>query len=166
MDTSLPKHSDLMTKALISDNIPVQEQTTSLCGDCTDHGHTAITIPAENESTPDTQADRDNDMFNRGSSAWRRALLVDCFDCPDTAEGIQELTGGELEDSLMKLAFANFVREYPHFRRFDLLNYLNLTLMQDDLVHLQREVERTDSPFSEENHRVKLRNLLESYSKS
>jgi hypothetical protein len=102
-------------------------------------------------------------MFNRGSSAWRRALLTE-FECEDSKEGLRELFGTEREDALIKLAYANFIREYSYFRRFDLLNFTNITLMQDELVKVQQEVESKRSPFSQENHGVKFRNLLETYS--
>jgi len=142
-------------------------QNGSECAGCEDH--TAINIPSDEAGAPPPQTDHDHDhdsdMFNRGSSAWRRALLTE-FECEDSKEGLRELFGTEREDALIKLAYANFIREYSYFRRFDLLNFVNITLMQDELVKVQQEVESKRSPFSQENPGVKFRNLLETYNKA
>ena len=70
----------------------------SACADCEDH--TTVNIPSEVEAEaeagapPQTEHDHNNDMVNRGSSAWRRALLT-LFECQDTEEGLRQLFGPE-----------------------------------------------------------------------
>ncbi|CZR51025.1 uncharacterized protein PAC_00900 [Phialocephala subalpina] len=119
----------------MSDKIEVEEQIPA-CGSCTDH--TAIAIPAEDDSIPDSQTSPDVWPVIAGSPEWRRAILK-IYGRDKTEEGLRELTDQETEDKLMNLAYAKILRNDPLFRHFDYLNYVNLTLVQDELVGLLKQ---------------------------